>query len=159
MAFLFVPAKYLVDLMELHMAISKFVKEANYFIQWLISNVFLFVPAKLLMEGCSGTTPKLFSTTTVIEFLLALESVLQDIFTPTVFFYADEFYLGARIFKKPKTRFLFELVSLVIGGIAFATLEALLFVGRGAWEWTAGALGVFIPHTCGFQDLGMFPLR
>ncbi|CAA7012887.1 unnamed protein product [Microthlaspi erraticum] len=113
---------------------SNFVKDSNEFIQWMITNIFLFLPVKTFFLYLSGD-----DLSSIREEILKLLKSLPQMFIPTVLLYTF-FFFGARAFKGQNIRFGFELVSFFIGLGAMA--EALAFAAADVWKWTLGA-GIF----------------
>lgn len=126
---------------------GEFVKEANSFIQWILSTVFLFILAKLiasfakLLVAMWSEEPVPF--TLITDLLSQVEkSYFPRIFLPLVLLYAG-FYMGAHAFRKKNLKFCFEFMSLVIGFVA--TLVLLFYLDAEGWIYTFGALvGFFL---------------
>lgn len=111
----------------------------------MLSTVFLFVPAKLLVAFAKLLVALWTETTlpsTVISDFLdeVVKSYFPEIFLPSILLYAG-FFMGAKIFKNPTLKFSFEVISVIIG--VGATMVMLFFLGAEEWRWTFGALVVF----------------
>ncbi|WZZ91293.1 hypothetical protein YC2023_119872 [Brassica napus] len=122
---------------------AKFLEVSNSFIQWMISTLFLLVPAQVIFSFAKLLvaiwSPSPSSSTVIMGLLSELkEKAIFPIFFLILY---GCFYMGARSFNKKSLKFGFDITSLLTG---FLAILVILYFLKDDEGYTFGSLFLYL---------------